>query len=100
MYSCSVTRHIEEDEVLLRRIRFVGVNDNSLQTGLRENVGVNVNKRILGFYPFYLQAWNFGKDGRDTAVLRKFVREKIGESPTLLDSNRLKSGSSQLELFL
>lgn len=100
MYSCSVTRHLEEDEVLLRRVRFAGVNDNALQTGLRENVGVNVNKRILGFYPFYLQAWNFGKDGRDTAILRKFVREKIGESPTLLDSNRLKTGSAQLELFL
>lgn len=65
-----------------------------------DNLGYRVNKKILNVYPFHLQAWNFGKDGRDTANIREFVREKIGEKPTLLDSSKLALSTEKLELYL
>lgn len=98
--ACSVTRHLEEDELLLNHSKIEGVEDKGLQAGLRENMLYRSNKKILNIYPFYLQAWNFGRDGRDTNRIRVFVRDKIGEKPVLLDSAKLTSNIKQLELYL
>lgn len=100
LLGCSVTRHLEEDQYLVSRVRFEGVAEPELRSGLKDNTGFQPNKRLLGYYPFYLQAWNFGKDGRDSSKIRRFVREKIGEKPVLLDSSRLHIGTKQLELYL
>lgn len=98
--ACSVTRHIDDDDHLIQRVSYDGVPDKELRSGLNSNLGYTVNKKILNFYPFYLQAWNFGKDGRDTANIREFVRDKIGEKPTLLDSSKLQLSTDKLEVYL
>lgn len=98
--ACSVTRHIDDDEHLLYRVSYEGLHDKELKSGLNENLGYRVNKKILSVYPFYLQAWNFGKDGRDTANIREFVREKIGEKPSILDSSKLALSTNKLEVYL
>lgn len=98
--SCSVTRHIEPQESLLVKTKFNGVRDNQLKEGLNENNRLKPNRKILGVYPLYLQAWNFGKDGRDSASIRRFFREKIGEEPVLFDSSKLEPAKKQLLLYL
>jgi len=98
--ACSVTRHLEEDEYLLNRSKIQGAENKNLTTGLQENLLFRENKKILSIYPFYLQAWNFGRDGRDSNRVRTFVRTKIGEKPILLDTAKLVSNTEQLELYL
>jgi len=98
--ACSVTRHLDEDELLLNRVKFEGVDHKDLKAGLRDYLVYTDNKKILDIYPFYLQAWNFGLDGRDSNRVRTFVREKIGEKPNLLDSSKLDLSSNQLEIYL
>ncbi len=71
-----------------------------LQEGLKENLRYKSNRKILSVYPFYLQAWNFSYDGRDTSKIREFVREKVGEEPVLLDSAAIEKSKEQLKLYL
>ncbi len=91
---------MDENEYLLNRSKLEGVDNKNLKSGLKENLLFSENKKILNIYPFYLQAWNFGKDGRDTNRIRIFVRDKIGEKPNILDSVKLEANADQLELYL
>lgn len=98
--SCSATRHLEKDELLIRSVKYEGVKSRELRDGFKNNLGYSTNKYLLGIFPFYVQAWNLGNDGRDTNQVRVFLREKIGEAPAILDSNDLKKSTDQLELYL
>lgn len=98
--ACSITRHLEDDQIILTRVEFNGVEDAELIAGLKENLRYKPNRKILGIYPFYLQAWNFGYDGRDSTKIRTFFREKVGEAPVLLDSAAIVKGIDQLKLYL
>lgn len=84
----------------MQSVTIEGVKDRDLQEGLKENLRYKSNRKILGVYPFYLQAWNFSYDGRDTSKIREFVREKVGEEPVLLDTASIEKSREQLKLYL
>ncbi|MBI1222658.1 MAG: BamA/TamA family outer membrane protein [Bacteroidetes bacterium] len=98
--ACSVTRHIDDGDYLLTHVHYHGVQSAELKEGLSENLGYITNKRILDVYPFYVQAWNLGKDGRDSNKIRAFLRNKVGEPPSLLDSSKLEKSKDQLKIYL
>ena len=98
--ACSPTRHLQKGDYWLNKLEIDGLDDNKLQSGLKNNLKFRLNKKILGFYPLYLQAYNFGLDGRDSNVIRRFFREKVGEEPLLLDSQMIKATLPALVQYL
>ena len=98
--ACSPTRHLQKGDYWLNKLEIKGLDNNKLQNGLKNNIKFRLNKKILGFYPLYLQAYNFGLDGRDSNAIRRFFREKVGEEPLLLDSQIIKATLPALEQYL
>jgi hypothetical protein len=96
---CFPTRNIPEDMHLLHRNRVeledtrVGSND------LRSLIRQKPNRRILGFYRFHLNVYQFADRGRQNSI-KRWMKNTIGEPPVIYDQTLAESTVRQFELFM
>lgn len=116
---CSITRSLDENQVLLHRntIRIVKSDSthNFSTSDLHSYVRQNPNKRIFRLIPFHAAAYNFGEginipDSSGFSGFRKWgwkrkyrFREwvmKNGEAPVVLDTSATDRTVNQFESFM
>jgi outer membrane protein assembly factor BamA len=85
--SCQLTRHVEDDQHLLKQNRIEGV-DLKLKNELTPFIRQNPNDRLLRIFPFELWTYNIGKKWADKQpnFFNKWLRDKVGTPPVLYDS--------------
>ena len=66
---------------------------------LRDLIRQKPNRRILGFYRFHLNVYQFADRGRETSI-RRWMKNTIGEPPVLFDQTLAESTVRQFELFM
>lgn len=94
--SCSVTRNVEEGELLLNKVK-IEVADRNLKPALNSLVKQQENRKILWIYRFRLRFYSsfiFKKDSESG------LRLSIGEMPVLYDSLSSKESVKQMHAFL
>lgn len=96
--SCSPIRNLNDDEILIRKVEVSGVK-GSIGSTAREGVKTKPNTRVLMVSRFYLWAWNIGND-MGGGKFSRFLTDKVGEEPALLDSAVLNDDREYLNKFL
>ncbi len=102
MVSCRTTRYVPEGKYMLRK-NIVNIKDNALFSMEANDIDAIIkqkpNKRILGLYPFYLDAYNIGVNF-PIKKMRNTLTQTIGEEPVIFDSILVKKSIHQINIFL
>lgn len=107
IYSCSSVRHLSEDESMLVRNKVKVVDAKSPNfDNLTSYVRPVTNKKFMDIFRVKTVLYDWGtpkynkkgelKDGK----FRKFLREKVGEPPALLDSVEITNSLDQLKIVM
>lgn len=96
LVSCSVTRRVPEDRLLLDRVELQG--DLGGQSDLMSYVRQQPNTRFLGLWRLGLCAYSLPADSARTGFGRWLQR--VGSEPVLYDSAASARSSQQMELYL
>ncbi len=97
--ACMPARRLPEDQHLLNRNRIL-IEDANVETHeLRNYVRQEPNRRILGFYRFHLNVYQFADRGMETRV-RQWMKNTIGEPPVIFNPALADQTQRQFELFL
>ena len=97
--SCNPTRNIPEGQYLLNRNR---VEIKDAEIGTNELAGYyrqRPNRRILGFYRFHLNVYQFANRGRETKI-KSWMKNTIGEPPVIFDPTLAQGTLRQFELYM
>lgn len=97
---CRLTQELKEDELLVNKVKIKGIEDNTLEDGAKLLQKQKPNKRLFGFWRFYLRAYNYGMRGDTSRRFRKYIRENIGEPPVIMDTAKLGETSRQIKAYL
>ncbi len=97
--ACMPTRRLPEDQYLLNRNRINIENTDVEVHELRNYIRQEPNRRILGFYRFHLNVYQFADRGRDTRI-RQWMKNTIGEPPVIFNPALVDQTERQFELFL
>ncbi len=97
--SCSPTKTLTQNQYLL--------NNTKIKTKLhsldRDEVNAFIkqkpNKKLFGFFRFYLLAHNYSKSGKQNRF-KRWVDSTIAEEPVIYDSILTQRTISQLQLYL
>jgi outer membrane protein assembly factor BamA len=128
LQACSPTRHLRDDQYLLRRNVVLNNNTHVSNSEMMNFVRQKPNRKILGIFRFHLQTYNLvnvsKEEKRQEERIKKRaeknrIREEkgkkprreeprsfnqwllsIGEKPVLADSNLVERSSAQIELLL
>lgn len=107
IYSCSSVRHLPEGESMLVRNRVKVVDAKSPDfDDLVSYVRPVTNKKFMDIFRIKTVFYDWGvptydKNGElKDSKFRKFLREKIGEAPTLLDSTEITNSLDQLKIVM
>lgn len=99
MQSCMPTRNISEGQYLLTRNR-IAIQGNGVDVhDLRELIRQEPNRKLLGFYRFHLNVYQFA-DRREENRFRNWMKNTIGEPPVLFDPILSEQTRRQFELYL
>lgn len=98
--SCKITQELNKDELLVNKVEIKGIEDKKLSEGAKQFVKQKPNKRLFGFWRFYLRAYNFGMRGDTSKKFRRYIRENIGEPPAILDTAKIEESAKQIEAYL
>jgi hypothetical protein len=97
--SCNPAKRLPEGRFLLERnrieIKEAEIKREELNTYLRQRP----NRKILGFYRFHLNVYQFADRGRETRI-RSWMKNTIGEPPVLYDQTLAQSTLRQFELYM
>ena len=96
--SCSVTKHVQEQDYLLNKTKIIIDNNEIDVKDMKGYYKQRPNKRIFGILRFHLGLYNLSKQGSTTG-LNEWLR-KIGEEPVVYDDFTTQKTSQQFELFL
>lgn len=107
MFSCSSVRHLPEGESMLVRNKVKVVDTKSQDfDNLNSYVRPVTNKKFIDLFRIKTVFYDWGmpkvmKNGetKDTKF-RKFLREKVGEAPVLLDSTEIDNSIDQLKIVM
>ena len=92
-------RRLPEDQYLLNRNR-INIENADLEIHeLRNYFRQEPNRRILGFYRFHLNVYQFADRGRDTRI-RQWMKNTIGEPPVIFNPALADQTERQFELLL
>lgn len=80
-FGCGPTRHLKEDEKLLKRISFNYQQEKKFQEDLFSLSKQKPNRKLLGLFKVYLGVYNLYYDKEDSKM-----KENIGEAPVIYDS--------------
>ena len=101
--SCSITKHVPEDEFLLRKVKIEILNSNNSNTISKEEL-YNLllqkpNRKVFSNYRFYLRLYNLSNQQRiDQKIVKKQIKtdkvnlkiEQQNRSSLILDSNYIQ----------
>jgi hypothetical protein len=98
-FSCNPTRQLTDGQYLLERNRIqiedAEIKRDELYTYIRQRP----NRKILGFYRFHLNVYQYANRGRETSI-RRWMKNTIGEPPVLYDPVLTQSTLRQFELYM
>lgn len=98
-FSCNPTRRLPEGEYLLNRNR-IEIKDAEIERSeLASFLRQRPNRRILGFYRFHLNVYQFADRGRETGF-RNWMKNTIGEPPVIYDPILAQNTTRQFELYM
>jgi outer membrane protein assembly factor BamA len=98
--SCKITQELNKGELLVNKVEIDGIENNKLEDGAKLLIKQKPNKRLFGFWRFYLRAYNYGMRGDTSKWHRRFARKNVGEEPVILDTNKLNQSTKQIEAYL
>ncbi len=103
--ACNIKKVVPKNEKLLRKnyIKYEGAKPHVSE--LSGQIRLKPNTRVLGAFPyklwFYKKGTNFKKPWKnDKNRFRKWLREDLGEPPSLLDTVYVRSSVNNLQYFL
>ncbi|MFO7868634.1 MAG: BamA/TamA family outer membrane protein [Bacteroidales bacterium] len=97
-YSCSVTKHLENDEKLLTKNNVSIKNSTDINSSELENyIQQNPNRKTLGVL-FHLRIYNLYKHNDNK--IGSWMRKTIGEKPVIYDSAATKKTINQFNIYL
>lgn len=96
--ACKITRSIPDGKALVDKIEIQGLENKALKEGALENIRQKPNKKLF-FGKFYLRAYNFGYKNQNKKWGR-FIMEKVGEAPVVLDSFETEKSVKNLKQYL
>jgi hypothetical protein len=76
--SCKITQELGKDEVLVNRARIEGIKEPEKRDAARTLIQQKPNKKLFGFWRFYLRAYNYGMRG-DRRYVKK-IQEVFKEN--------------------
>jgi len=100
--SCSTTKSLKPDEYLLvkNNINFSekkpGIGKDELHTIAKPRI----NKKFLGLIRVKLYFYHLGTRGKQESKFRIWLREKVGERPSLYDSLMAFQSVEEMKLYL
>lgn len=96
---CNVTRHLESNEYLLTK-NTVKINGKAiLSEELLPYIQQQPNGKFLGIFRMNIALYNIGSKGKETKF-KKWLKNKPGEAPVLLDTSLVSSAANQMRLYL
>ena len=95
--SCSITRHVPENQYLLDKYDIKTENGKINRDEITNYIRQKPNKKILGF-KFHLSLYNLSNKDKDN-FFNRWLRS-IGEEPVIYDEFSRQKTVSQLELYL
>jgi outer membrane protein assembly factor BamA len=104
--SCRPYKTVPKDRKLLKKnkIQVVSNVKNPSNYEIQEQIRSKPNRKILGIYRFHLRAYNLGtskrKPEKNKNKIRTFLRERVGEAPTLYDSTAAIKSAKNIEQLL
>lgn len=98
MSSCSVSRHLEDDEKLLRETKIQNAPANH-RSSLQRLMEQEPNSRTLGVFPIGLWMHNM-LNKEDPSSFREWFISTLGEPPVIADSSQLNASSASMEDYL
>lgn len=109
--SCSITKHVPEDEFLLRKVKIEFLNSNNSNTISKEELYdlllQKPNRKVFSNFRFYLRLYNLSNQQRiDQKIVKKQIKiEKVNlkikqqnRSSLILDSNYIQKPLKERKL--
>lgn len=93
--SCSATRFVPEDKLLLNKVSVKTDTKNLKREELKLHIRQKENLRILGFIKFHLAVYNLSSAKKENDWLKR-----VGEAPVLFDDYQTKKTRDQLQILL
>jgi len=102
--SCSTTKTLQDNEVLLKKNVVVIDGDQKVEFNVGDIeiiLNPKPNKKFLGIIPFKIWAYNIGMRGKKRdGKIRSWLRNSAGEKPVLYDSLSTKSSMDEVIKYL
>ena len=95
MNACKSTRHLNENELLVSKVKVKVTNDELDKETIYGLVKQKPNRRLLGVFPLYLGIYNLYYDKTESRI-----KDAIGEAPVIYDSLLTRKTANQLKLYL
>lgn len=97
--ACNVTKHIPEGSFLLVKNK-IEIDTKKVSTDeLAGYYQQEPNRKFLGISRPGISFYNWGAKGKDSKF-KKWLRNKIGSAPVILDTNMVKISLKQMGLYL
>jgi len=106
-YGCSPYKAVPKGQYLLKgsKIKLEKPIKKPQIEEIEAQIRIKPNRKILGIYRFHVRAYSLGTRRRKTykneqKKVRKFLRNKVGEAPVLLDTNLIERSTKNInQLF-
>ena len=97
--SCNVTRMVPEGEYLLSRNETVVDDPKFDKSELTAYYRQKENRKVFGFYPFFLATYNFAHIGHERKW-KNWLARVVGEEPVICDSVLAERTVKQFDIIL
>jgi outer membrane protein assembly factor BamA len=103
--SCSLTRTLEQGETLYKGddVEVEGekfLKKKRLESNLSDQVRPEPNKKLFGFIPFSLWAYNLAGDSVPKKGFRHWLQTKAGQPPVIYSPDLQKQSEEKIESYL
>ncbi len=101
--SCNITKRVENNELLLvkNKIDVKGKLNAEIENELSNFYKQKPNERFLGFlFKDKLYFFNMGSGGKKDNAIKRFLRDKLGEPPVLIDTVYIESTVRTIKSYL
>lgn len=101
--ACNITRVVPVGEQLLVHNKIDRRDSKGIDLGdEQDNLKQQPNRELLGFIKFHLWAYQYGNKGLGVGKKKRGFRrlmEKVGEAPSLIDSNKMELSAKRLSEY-
>ena len=97
IFSCSSTRHVSDEDYLLKKYKIKTNNKNIEKSEIKKYIRQKPNQRFLGMsFPLFL--YNLSNPDKEKGI-NKWLR-KSGEAPVVWDPYMMKESARQIKSYL